>query len=250
MMTFPITVLIIANLVPLAGAFFLNWDAANILLLYWAENLVVGFYTILKMAMAKSDMRAGPVITENDLRDCGDLLIGAPGGKDRGGTVRLPKLFSILFFCGHFSAFCGAHGFFLVMLLNLGKDQDVLFPSFSGPGPWPLIQMLFWAISRIWQYRPDGFFVPLICLFLSHGSSFIRNYLLEKEYLSLTVSELMVQPYKRIMVLHLTMAIGASLILSYGLNSSVALLSSLVVLKIGMDIWLHIKEHEGVSNRR
>ena len=36
--------LVAANLLPLAGVVFFGWDAGVILVLYWAENLVVGSF--------------------------------------------------------------------------------------------------------------------------------------------------------------------------------------------------------------
>lgn len=245
-MTFSTAILILANLVPLAGVFSLGWNAADILLLYWAENLVIGIYTVLKMALARSDMPspagAGPADLEH-------FLVDAPGTKDRGRTARYPKAFLMAVFCLHFAGFCGSHGFFLVMILGLGGTQETPFPSFDGPGPWPLVRMLFWAIGQIWQSRPDGLFLPLACLLLSHGFSFARNYLRGKEYLSITVSGLMFQPYKRIALLHLAIVIGASLVISRGLDSSVAVLSALVAAKIAMDVWLHSNEHSGIAGK-
>ena len=44
--------LIGANLIPLVGVLFFGWDAATILVLYWAENLIVGFYSILRTVLA------------------------------------------------------------------------------------------------------------------------------------------------------------------------------------------------------
>jgi len=44
--------LLIANIIPLFGVLFLEWDAFSIVLLYWAENLVIGFYNVLKIAFA------------------------------------------------------------------------------------------------------------------------------------------------------------------------------------------------------
>jgi len=84
-MTLSLLALVAANVVPLVGVVLLGWDAAVIVLLYWTENLVIGFYNILKMAMVK-----------------------APHS-----TVQNSKLFVIPFFCLHFGAFCAGHGFFL-----------------------------------------------------------------------------------------------------------------------------------------
>ena len=51
--TVPVAALILANVIPVWGVLFLSWDAFNIVLLYWAENLAVGFYNILKIAFAQ-----------------------------------------------------------------------------------------------------------------------------------------------------------------------------------------------------
>src|SRR5204863_10015123 len=43
--------LIGANLVPLAGVLFFGWDLSSVMVLFWAESGVIGFYTALKMAI-------------------------------------------------------------------------------------------------------------------------------------------------------------------------------------------------------
>ena len=87
--------LIVANLVPLAGVFLMGWDAAIIVLLYWTENLVIGFYNTLKIALVKvSDPPVG----------------------------HLGKLFAIPFFWLHFGGFCGMHGLFLLVIFKRGSE--------------------------------------------------------------------------------------------------------------------------------
>ena len=44
--------LIAANLVPLIGVLFLGWTSGIVLMLYWVETAVIGFYSILKMPFA------------------------------------------------------------------------------------------------------------------------------------------------------------------------------------------------------
>jgi hypothetical protein len=41
--------LLAANLVPLAGVLMFGWDLKSIMVLYWAESAIIGFYTVLKM---------------------------------------------------------------------------------------------------------------------------------------------------------------------------------------------------------
>ena len=44
--------LIAANLVPLFGTLFLGWTSGDVLIVYWVETAVIGFYTILRMPVA------------------------------------------------------------------------------------------------------------------------------------------------------------------------------------------------------
>jgi len=204
--------LILANLVPLAGVFVFGWDAAVLVLLYWTENVVVGIYNVLKIVLVRT---------------------GSPAGQ-------LGKLFSILFFCLHFGGFCAVHGLFLLIFFKLGDGGD-LFPKDPWPAHLVFLQLLISVIKTLWQNHPAGMGWPVIGLFLSHGISFVQNYLGKKEYASLTVGKLMNQPYKRIVLMHITIIAGGVPIMLMG--SPVPLLCILVLLKVGMDISLHVKEH-------
>ncbi len=41
--------LVLANLIPLVGTLFFGWSSGVILVLYWFETAVIGFYSILKL---------------------------------------------------------------------------------------------------------------------------------------------------------------------------------------------------------
>jgi len=45
-------ILLGANLLPLAGVLFWSWDAFVLLMLYWLETAVIGFWTIVRVATA------------------------------------------------------------------------------------------------------------------------------------------------------------------------------------------------------
>lgn len=85
--------LVAANLVPIAGVLWSGWDVASVVLLYWAENLIAGFYNVLRMATA-----SGPVAV---------------------------KLFMIPFFVFHYGMFCTVHGALLVGLFHLESTLHV-----------------------------------------------------------------------------------------------------------------------------
>ncbi len=75
-------VLIIANMVPLAGSVFLGWNLADVLVLYWAESAVIGFFNVCKIAV---------------IGRWGALLAGP-------------------FFVGHFGGFMAIHFLFIYTL--------------------------------------------------------------------------------------------------------------------------------------
>ena len=89
---------------------------------------------------------------------------------------------------------------------------------------------------------------PVLCLVVSHGISFIRNYLIGGEYLTLTIGKLMSRPYTRIILMHVAIIAGGVPIMMLG--SPVPLLCILVILKIGMDIWLHTKSHKAIASEK
>ena len=42
--------LILANLVPVAGTLFLGWHLSDVMVLYWAESAIIGFFNVCKIA--------------------------------------------------------------------------------------------------------------------------------------------------------------------------------------------------------
>jgi hypothetical protein len=212
-MSLSILALILANVVPLVGVTFFDWDATAIVLLYWAENLVIGFYNILKIAIVK---------------------VSIP-------SLHLVKLLAIPFFCLHFGGFCGGHGLFLLTIFKFGGGGESLFPEQTWPGHLVFLQMLISAVTTFWRERLPGMEELIFSLFISHGISFVQNYLKKKEYTFLTIRELMVMPYNRIAVLQVAVVAGGMLTMM--LDSPAAMLYILIFFKICVDVYLHMKEH-------
>lgn len=105
--------LIIANLVPLAGAAFLGWRLSDVMVLYWAESGIIGFFNVCKIAVVQRWM----------------ALLAGP------------------FFIGHFGAFMAVHFLFLYGLFVQGPRDMTggdlgevarLFVSL-----WPALAVLF-----------------------------------------------------------------------------------------------------------
>ena len=85
-----------------------------------------------------------------------------------------------------------------------------------------------------------------IGLAVSHGISFWFNYIGRGEYRRVSSARLMAAPYARVVVLHLTIIIGA--FVSVFLGSPVGALIVLVLLKTGLDLALHRREHVGPAD--
>jgi hypothetical protein len=215
-----VAALILVNLLPLAGVFFFDWDAFAVVLLYWAENLIIGGYTILKMALAPAEQP----------------------------SHHLAKLFLVPFFCIHYGGFCAGHGFFILMFFSGFENGNDIAPFSGGPewpGPLVFLQMLVGVVSHLWRTQPPEMIWPLLGLTVSHGLSFVQNFLIRKEYANSSVKDLMGAPYKRIVLLHIAIiAAGVPVML---LGSPIPLLAILIAMKIGMDLWLHNREHRKKS---
>jgi hypothetical protein len=212
----PLLALVAANLLPLWGVCFLKWDAFHIIVLYWSENLAIGFYNVLKIAAAKV---SHPV--EN-----------------------LAKLFLIPFFIVHYGGFMAVHGFF-VLAFAQKTQQASSVPSIGGHS-WPcflvFVQLLINVIRQMFSAIPSQMRYAVLALFVSHGVSFVHNYLLKGEYKTAKPGVLMGQPYARVVVLHIALLAGG--FLTMALRSPVPLLFVLVVGKIILDIKLHLRERQ------
>lgn len=93
--------LVIANLVPLGAALFFDWQVFDIVILYWAENVVIGVVNVLRMMVCK-----------------------------RG----ISRAFTIVFFSVHYGMFCFGHYSAIVGLLGRGIEGGIgSSPFFAVP---------------------------------------------------------------------------------------------------------------------
>jgi hypothetical protein len=93
--------LVIVNLFPLLGALMFDWSLSETIALYWLENVIVGFYNVLKMKRAT----AVPV-------DAADLkLNGQPYTASMKGSL-------IKFFILHYGLFTFIHGVFVLTMFG------------------------------------------------------------------------------------------------------------------------------------
>lgn len=159
-------ILVAANLSTVVGVFLLGWRAESILLTYWAENAVIGFFTVVKMGMARGEPAAGDVVT-----------LSSPKGVERKPATRE---ILIPFFLLHFGLFMLAHLF--VLAASTGLIDEVLEKGIYG------ITIDFTLLGL---------------LFASHGTSFATNFVGRKELQAAPPSQFFFAPYPRVIIMHL-----------------------------------------------
>jgi len=109
-----ILALIVANLLPVFGAMFLGWKLADVMVIYWAESAVIGFFNVCKMAVINRWM----------------VLIMGP------------------FFIGHFGGFMSIHFLFIYTIFIEGPQASATGGDLADVAQlfidlWPALAMLF-----------------------------------------------------------------------------------------------------------
>jgi len=135
------------------------------------------------------------------------------------------KVLLIPFFVVHFGMFTYIHGVLVVALLG---------PKGAGTQPFDVLGTVPPAI------RANHLGWAVVSLLVSHGLSFYWNYLKNGEYQRASLNAVMMQPYGRVVVLHLTVLLGGWIVMTLG--SPLPALLLLVVLKTAADLRAHKAE--------
>jgi len=247
-------VLVAANLLPLLGVLLWGWSTFSVVVLYWLENLMVGFINILKMIVCNPDpkqvdlsktfrqqlekRRQHPMSPEDELKiEAATQYLDGKGGQ-LGVMNHASKLFIIPFFTFHYGMFCFVHGAFVFLLL--GNEGRSGFGSGPGPNLDNLPEMIRTGVD-------GGTLWAALALLGSHLFSFFVNYLGKGEYRRTAAPLLMFAPYGRIVVLHVAILFGAFVIMWLG--SPVVLLVLLIAGKTCLDLGLHVWSHTKLATR-
>lgn len=142
------------------------------------------------------------------------------------------KLFLIPFFIIHYGMFVTVHGIFVLAFFG-GVGAGALSGGFPGPA------------TFLHAVQGAGITLAALALVASHGFSFLFNYLGAGEYRTVPLEALMRGPYGRVVVLHLVILGGGFLVMTLG--SPLVPLALLVVLKTGLDLVAHTREHKGAA---
>jgi len=264
--------LVIANAIPLIGVLFFGWSLLTILVLFWIENGIVGFWNVPRILLARGSMlqmlqdmseeaafnATGSARTAAALREqwqqaqararvestepgtgsaplrVGTILAGF-GGVGRAALAG--------FFLVHYGMFWLVHGIFVFALPNFGFGQTLCTDGFQEGTPFGPEFTAGGCVSGtpfgdvVWS----NVAIAAVALFLSHGASFFLNYIGKGEYMTTPAAKAMFAPYGRVVMLHVTIIFGAFIVALLG--APIGALLVLVVVKTAFDLRLHLRQH-------
>lgn len=169
----PLTWLAIAvDLTPVVFVLMFGWGAAPLVLLYWAENIIIGVATFARIILS-------------GLKSWG--LIGGAG-----------SLFLAAFFTFHYGLFCYGHGVF-VFAFAPGMEFSPPAPGLDG-----VIRMMQAAID----YAP-GMAIALGLISIYQAIAIAIDYSPTSQRETPSAIAEMFSPYGRIVVLHIAIFAGA-----------------------------------------
>jgi hypothetical protein len=216
-----IVALVAANAVPLLGVLLLDWSMQGLLLVYWLESGVVGAFNIPKILYAHGPETPETRSKAKRLKSNGSTvrLPDAPGEVPE-APVRRPENRPIVrFFLFHYGGFWAVHGLFVGVL-----------PAFAGgAGAVGLAELPTLALGA-------G------AAAVSHGVSYRRNYIDDAEWRTASPGGRLYAPYDRVLVMHLTIVVGAFAVSFLGTPAGA--LAVMVLVKTAIDLRAHLREHD------
>jgi len=205
-------ILIVANLIPLLGILFWHWDLFTLMMLYWSETGIIGFWHILRMAI----------------------------------EAKWFSLFLVPFFTVHFGGFMTGHFFFLMTFFGKAWSQkihgisDFFGQVIFGTDLWIPFMALFVS-------HGVSFFLNYPNLWSSStppkikGAEALPEWAQKLAGTTGNIGQLMAAPYNRIIVMHLTILFGGFLSMILQMPSLAFIL--LIALKIIVDTASHARKN-------
>jgi len=199
-----------------------DWGYYETILIFWCEALILGAYNVLRL-----------------------LLVGLLGERPLGETVArwvefspgfrvLATAVGTAFFACKFGMFALGVGLLVVAL-----------PAFSAP-PGSGGSRVFAGLTA----AGPGVAATVAGLVLSHGVSFVRNFVIGREYRRVTLLELIVLPYLRMGLVAMVLAAGLLAVrLLPGLASATPFAVVMVLGKLAADCVSHTMEHAWIGAR-
>ncbi len=209
--------LIAANLFPIIGVLFLNWNFLHVIFLYVLETVIIGLFNVAKIIVSQKGVVK---IKIKDINFSDPNALGSQHSDEYPGCM---KFVIIPFFLIHYNAFVFVQAiFFYFISTHLGEKE-----------------------FQLQDFLNADYILNVLFIIGSHAYSFKKNFINKKEYLKVGYKNLMVQPYKRILIQQAAVAVGTFII--FFLNAPIIFMLILIMLKMYFDIKAHNKTHDAFS---
>lgn len=224
-----VTSLVLVNLIPLIGVLLWEWNPLNIIIIYWAETGIIGFYNVFKIKMAQKlddvSKNSAPITIEfysdSNHRKSSSLF----NDSNKKSETVIQSQYYPQFFIALLLIIMAVHGFIIYYLFNFSNFSSIFSNTHVFSSSISIKDLIF----------------PILLLFISHGISFIFNFIGQKEYLAVSPREQMNIINERFIIMQLVVFVG---MLAIGLISNYTLLIVVMVLiKIKLDLDAHIARH-------
>lgn len=136
--------------------------------------------------------------------------------------------FLIPFFILHFGGFMFGHLIFIITLFGFGMQNVTI----------SLSSAMIINIGRVLIF-------PILFYFVSHGISYYVNFIQNEEYKRSNPMQVMMAPYGRVALMHITIIFGGWIVLGLGVSSGA--LALLIFGKILLDVTAHNRTHAKLS---
>ena len=203
-------ILVISNILFLVFAIQLGVPLFQILIVYWIQSVIIGFFNFLKILTLKNFSTKG-------------FMINGKSVEPTEGT----KVFTALFFAFHYGFFHFIYLIFLITFLSMGTLSALHLVA-------PSTTQIQNASTII-----NGFIVMLVgaaIFFVNHLISFL--FYLKKPKKKQNIGTIMFTPYARVVPMHLMIMFGFFL----G-AASIPAIAFFVFLKTIADLVMHTIEH-------
>lgn len=188
--------IVLSNAIPIYGVLVLGWPAFSLLLFYWIENVVIGGVNALKIAASG---------------------IGKPK------PLAAFTVFLVPFFLFHYGLFCFVHGVFVLAMFSFGSNFE------GSPDD---------VVSVVWRLLETdaGLRLGVIALIAVQAAWFLVLWVGAGKWRTVNPLAQMIEPYPRIIVLHMTIFVATIPVLLLG-QAWIAV-AALAALKCCMELGL------------
>ena len=213
--------LITANLLPLSWG--TSASVASLLLLYWLETWIIGFYNVLKIQKAVAPM------TPREERWMRMQFLGGffPGVS----PLSITKVFI-------------AQLIFVAVVYGAALFGWLVPTFLAGDGIyWERVASVFPPLRQVFVFA-----MSVVALFASHGISYVTNFLSKQEFLRISPARQMFQLGDRLIAMHLFVILGAMVFgtlhdAGMNLTSGYGALVGIIFIKLIADVAAHSREH-------